>query len=150
MNLYGWLVMSVIASNIGLDIMTPEIIIETLFAYLLFFDMTYKPMIVGIKNTTTNPSNLNWYASDTNPFQNPFQSHSFVVWVSNVVAPTIIIVSITKTRIIFFFTEISASNIKNIDMGKNVMVSGFENRDVMYATGDKNHVLCTVRYSEIR
>lgn len=51
--------MSVIASNIGLDIMTPEIIIETLFAYLLFFDMRYKPMIVGIKNTTTNPSNLN-------------------------------------------------------------------------------------------
>ena len=57
---------------------------------------------------------------------------------------------IVNERIIFFFTDIVESKIKNNDIGKNVADSGFENIDKINANGDKNHVLCTVKYNEAR
>ena len=149
MNLYGWLVKSVIASNSGLDINTPEIIIDTVFAYLLFFEIKYKPAIVGIKNAMINPSYLIWYDNDTNPFQNPFQSQS-CPWFPTTLNPKIIIMTIDDARIIFFFIEISEFKIKNIDIGKNVAESGFEDMETINAIGDKNHVLWNVKYNETR
>jgi len=49
--------------------------------------------------------------------------------------------TIDDARIIFFFIEISEFKIKNIDIGKNVAESGFEDIETINAIGDKNHVL---------
>ena len=149
MNLYGWLVISVVANNNGFVNNIPEIIIEILFAYLFFFETKNNPIIIGNKNITTKPSKRIWYVKDVNAIQNSSQSHveSNPEFEFNVVDIPIIITPIIIIKIIIFFLiEISEFNIKNIEYGINAAVNNFENNDNTYASGERYHVLCSIKY----
>ena len=58
MNLYGWVVWSVMPANNGPLSKMPEINMDILFACLFFFDDKNKPKINGIKNKIVIWSNL--------------------------------------------------------------------------------------------
>ncbi len=146
MNLYGWLVISVIAISTGFVIKIPEIIMDILFAYLLFFARKNKPTITGIKNITIIESNRIWYENDVKPIQKCSKFQLPVDDPANaVVAPIIIIPVVVAPIIILFFIGMSALIIKNIDNGKNVAVNGFENSDNTYDAGDNIHVLWIIK-----